>query len=199
MKFMKNKSLVSFLLIGVFLVVSIPVLSFASSLLIGKMPSDLIEIFISKEDYETLPIDKRVILDEEIQRIADARSGKIALAKKEQKLFYPVGQTAPFDHGIMDAEAPPGVHDMKVQNIWRGTVSNKKISLYAGHKFADKNQGVVLLDVMDENDKGILFKQFKTPTPSGSVKVIGEAGERITLQSSDGTTFIFNVNSYTFE
>jgi hypothetical protein len=184
-------------IVGTLLIVSIPIASYASTG--NKLFKNPIDILMgSKDAYDKLPKEKKDEIDKEAKHLEQARAGIIKQAPKNDVRPQKEKQ-APFDSGIMDKEAPPGVNDIMVSNIWRGTLGNQKISLYAGVKVDDAEQGAVVLDIMDENNKTIVFKELNTPDKAGAVKVVKESGGVITLESDNGVTFTFNVNNQDFQ
>ena len=67
------------------------------------------------------------------------------------------------------------------------------------------NQGVVVVRVarMSVQDDHVFIdivesSQYLTPTKSGAVRVVAANGERLTLKSSNGNTFYFDVPSRQF-
>lgn len=185
--------------IGALLIVSIPVASYAATgESLFKSPIDI--LVGSKDNYDRLPQEKKEEIDKETKQLEQARAGIIKQAPKTEALAQRVADTpAPFDSGIMDKEAPPGVSDIAVSNIWRGIIDNQKISLYAGAKADDSEQGLIFLDIMNEGNETTSFKELNTPAKAGPVKVVKENAGVITLESDSGTVFTFDVRSLEFQ
>jgi hypothetical protein len=76
-----------------------------------------------------------------------------------------------------------------VLNSWRKTTDNRYYLVYAGFLTQDSRQGAIL--VFHPSTHG--FKQYNTPNNSGGVRVVEEKGTTITLQSTKGILFYFDV------
>jgi hypothetical protein len=46
-----------------------------------------------------------------------------------------------------------------------------------------------------QDSERLLFQDYPTPTQSGFIRIISETGGLFTLQSVDGATFIFDLNT----
>ena len=83
-----------------------------------------------------------------------------------------------------------------IQNSWQQNVNGSWVQAYAGNLVDDPSRGVVVVVLAwpDRPQGG----HFLTPTKSGSVKIVAEQTNRLTLQSDDGTVFYFDVLGMTF-
>jgi len=102
-------------------------------------------------------------------------------------------------------------HNEAVTNGWYeveegGTVMT---TVFGGAEWADEAsaspgpQGLVVVDVWqiapDRLSDSVVYQQtFDTPGASGEVTITGAQGERLILQSTDGTTFYFDVPTRQF-
>lgn len=97
----------------------------------------------------------------------------------------------------------PGVA-FKAQNQWFETKNGVVIAVYAGAGTEqDENQGIVVVQSQAEHAGGVpaavpADNMYRTPTKSGPVHITDADGERLTLLSTDGTKFVFDVASRTF-
>jgi hypothetical protein len=80
-----------------------------------------------------------------------------------------------------------------VLNAWGGILNGKPVSVFAGASSTDPNQGEIFILIYD----GIAQK-FLTPTKHGGVRVVSEHNNRLTLASTDGTTYYFDVPAVSF-
>ncbi|MDP2948795.1 MAG: hypothetical protein Q8P22_04585 [Chloroflexota bacterium] len=87
------------------------------------------------------------------------------------------------------------------QNHWFEVKDGQYVVVFAGREGSagDPSQGVVVVEVdtmdfMPVAGGGI----YRTPIKDGAVRIVGADGERLTLTSASGATFIFDVASRTF-
>lgn len=110
------------------------------------------------------------------------------------------------EHLLSNPPRPTGIFDntdpsflaqgYAIQNSWQQNVSGAWLQAYAGNLVNDPSQGVVLVVLAWPNrPQG---RPILTPTKSGSVKIVAEHNNRLTLQADDGTVFYFDVLGMTF-
>jgi hypothetical protein len=80
-----------------------------------------------------------------------------------------------------------------VLNAWGGILNGKPISVYAGASSTDPNQGEIFILIYDG-----IAKPFLTPTKHGAVRVVSEHNNRLTLVSTDGTTYYFDIPAMSY-
>jgi hypothetical protein len=95
------------------------------------------------------------------------------------------------------------VHQINVTNAWFEDTAGGTMRTYvfAGSKPGPggeiTQQGLVIVQVAKISPQGdisvVYYKEFLTPMQSGSTSITGAVGERLTLQSTNGTTFYFDV------
>jgi hypothetical protein len=73
-------------------------------------------------------------------------------------------------------------------NGWFGIWDGKVVGVYSGAWSTDPDQGVMAIFI----DSG-LVGNFPTPTKHGGVRVVSEHDNRLTLVSTDGTTYYFDI------
>ncbi len=76
-------------------------------------------------------------------------------------------------------------------NGWRGIWDGKAIGVYAGS--SEPDQGVIVVVI-----NGGTFGYFPTPTKHGGVRVVSEHNNRLTLVSTDGTTYYFDIPAMSY-
>jgi hypothetical protein len=79
-------------------------------------------------------------------------------------------------------------------NYWVGHVRDQWVSVYAGFQDADPTQGGVVV-VPYGSPPGFFLP---TPVAAGSVKIVSAQGTVLTLLATDGTTFVFDVESESY-
>jgi hypothetical protein len=111
---------------------------------------------------------------------------------------------------IIDERAgPPHVRSIAFRNYWRKDLGPyEHLNVWAGEQFHRETgrtgQGVVLVGTYTHGWGGEIDArdQYPTPQSAGEVRIIGATvgptGDRLTLQSTNGTIFIFDVASRTF-
>jgi hypothetical protein len=99
--------------------------------------------------------------------------------------------TGTMDYGFyLDAGKLLGI---KALNGWFGLWDGKAIAIYAGAASDDPDQGVIAVAINNAP-----FGNFPTPTKHGGVRVVGEHDNRLTLVSTDGTTYYFDIPSFSY-
>jgi hypothetical protein len=103
-------------------------------------------------------------------------------------IYLPTGT---MDYGFyLDAGKLLGI---KALNGWFGLWDGKSIAIYAGATSDDPDQGVIAVGI-----NSAPFGNFPTPTKHGGVRVVGEHDNRLTLVSTDGTTYYFDIPSFSY-
>jgi len=97
------------------------------------------------------------------------------------------------------------VHQINVTNAWFEDTAGGTMRTYvfAGSKPGPggeiTQQGLVIVHVAKMSPQGdisvVYAKEFLTPTQSGPISITRAVVERLILQSTDGTTFYFDVPS----
>jgi hypothetical protein len=85
---------------------------------------------------------------------------------------------------------------LDMQNSWGGIVDGNSASVWAGALIADSNQGIV--HVIYSFPAQTLEQRYQTPDKHGSLRIIDEENNRLTLLASDGTIFYFDVPALAF-
>jgi len=78
-----------------------------------------------------------------------------------------------------------------IENGWSGSVDGVNISIYAGTHQANPAQG--LLYVIYRIPMHQIEQDFPTPLQAGAVHIVSDENYRLTLLSTDGTTFYFDI------
>ncbi len=118
--------------------------------------------------------------------------------------FLPERNSTPAGTGAIGHMLPAFyVHDFIVENVWYKDTAGGTLRTYVYGGFIPTpggfptQQGVVAVQVLKMDAHGdiqqIYYQQFPTRTQSGSVHITGAVGERLTLQSTNGTTFYFDI------
>jgi hypothetical protein len=85
---------------------------------------------------------------------------------------------------------------LDAQNAWFGVLDGRPVDVYAGALLWDSLQGAIYIFV--EFPKGGVNEQIQTPTKHGGVRVVSEHNNRLTLVSTDGTTYYFDIPTLGF-
>jgi hypothetical protein len=129
----------------------------------------------------------------------------------EPSVFSPILDGTPAGVGVIaDTRIIPlfYTHDFIFTNAWIKDSQDRSVRTFVYGGFLPGSggevtqQGVVVVQVLKMNGPGniemIYYKQFPAPTQSGSVYVTDAVGERLILQSTNGTTFYFDVPTRQF-
>ncbi len=84
-----------------------------------------------------------------------------------------------------------GKYGYVIENGWGGNVNGINTSIYAGTHQDNLAQG--LLYVFLFIPENLLEQDFLTPLQAGSVHIVSAENYRLTLLSTDGTTFYFDI------
>jgi hypothetical protein len=82
------------------------------------------------------------------------------------------------------------------QNGWFGLFNEQPVNIFAGALVGDKDQGAIFI-FMELPKRGYL-ELILTPTKHGGVRVVSEQNNRLTLVSTDGTTYYFDLPARRF-
>jgi hypothetical protein len=82
---------------------------------------------------------------------------------------------------------------LDAQNAWFGLLDGRPVSVHAGALLGDSSQGAIYI----LGGRGV-NGQILTPTKHGGVRVVSEQNNRLTLVSTDGTTYYFDVPARRF-
>ncbi len=84
---------------------------------------------------------------------------------------------------------PVAQADVTVLTSWRKTTEDRPYLIYSGYLMNDPQQGIIMVPQLQSP----LFHQYYTPERSGGVTVIAENGLLLTLQSTTGVLYYFDV------
>lgn len=161
-------------------------------------------------DPSQLPADKRAALE----RSDQARTGGAAtqtgsvrppdvpnvITPTRGQSASVAGQPAGAGHIISSGEVPPTQkQSLRVANRWVEASANPdaSIAVFAGALKQDPSQGVLYVWPGPASSSPGGF--YVTPSKSGSIHITNADGHRLTVLAEDGTTFIFDTNSRTFQ
>jgi cytoskeletal protein RodZ len=85
---------------------------------------------------------------------------------------------------------------LDAQNAWVGILDGYPVSVFAGALSGVPEQGAIYIFVELPNTG--VNEQILTPTQHGGVRVVSEQNNRLTLVSTDGTTYYFDVPARRF-
>jgi hypothetical protein len=85
---------------------------------------------------------------------------------------------------------------LDAQNAWIGILDGHPVSVFAGALSGDPDQGAIYIFVELPNTG--VNEQILTPTQHGGVRVVSEHNNRLTLVSTDGTTYYFDMPARRF-
>jgi hypothetical protein len=85
---------------------------------------------------------------------------------------------------------------LDAQNAWFGLLDGRPVSVYAGALLEVPEQGAIYIFV-ELPGRGV-NELIQTPTEHGGVRVVSEQNNRLTLVSTDGTTYYYDVAARRF-
>jgi hypothetical protein len=127
--------------------------------------------------------------------VAQATANFLATDNAYKQQIGATAQAYLTDHPVHQEPAPTGIQDngggdfpvesdFDIQNMWRGADG---IRVYAGRLRSDPTQGLVIVA-----GRGVIA-QYPTSIKAGSLRIIDERNLRLTLLSTHGATFYFDV------
>jgi hypothetical protein len=116
---------------------------------------------------------------------------RMAMSKYPTPYYEPTGIYS--DESVQASGMKMG---MDAQNEWFGFIDGNSTNVFAGALVGEPDQGVVHLFIKFP-PRGF-DEQILTPTKHGGVRVVSEQDNRLTLVSTDGTTYYFDVPARRF-
>jgi hypothetical protein len=85
---------------------------------------------------------------------------------------------------------------LDAQNAWYGLLDGRPVSVHAGALSEDSSQGAIFISakLLGPGVNELIL----TPTKHGGVRVVSEHNNRLTLVSTDGTTYYFDIPSLSY-
>lgn len=150
-----------------------------------------------------LPAEKQALYD----RAATEEASAIAKATAHPRnISAPTGllptasapQPTPIT-GIRNIGQSPFGKYALIENQWQDIVNGQLVIVYAGRLGAAPDQGFVAVSTGTPSGENVTTQQFLTPTKSGAVKITAVNGSLVTLESTQGVTFTFDLTALTFK
>jgi hypothetical protein len=98
---------------------------------------------------------------------------------------------------VEDNEVLPTINT-RIKTIWSGTLDGINYTVYTGSDPADAKQGIAIIHEMKEGQE-VQFFDVKSPQREGFLRAVTDDGERVILQSEEGTLYTLNVQTHRFE
>jgi hypothetical protein len=130
----------------------------------------------------------------------------VAVVTTIHPAFRPLSESRPAGSGaIRDSGLIPPfyVHDFMFTNVWYKDTDAGTLRTYVYGGFLPgpggelSQQGVVVVQVLKMDTRGdvqpVYYQRFPTRTQSGPVRIADAQGDRLILQSTNGTMFYFDV------
>lgn len=117
----------------------------------------------------------------------------------EHPVTFPTVQVTPKPPGTAEGafiNASGRKLGLNTQNGWHGFVGGNKVDINSGALLDDSDQGAIYLFV--EIPRSGIGELILTPTKHGGVRVVSEQHNRLTLVSTDGTVYYFDVPARRF-
>lgn len=150
------------------------------------------------------PPEKRARI-EEAQRLAQQNRGSpppknpATLLPSSALTLTPAGQITkpqrPAGGGtiVESQQAPLPGQLFSIANYWYTTQGSQVTQVFAGADRRDPTQGVVVVIIPGNGQPAPPYQVYRTPTKSGSVRVVDAQGQRLTLRTDSGITITFDV------
>jgi hypothetical protein len=87
--------------------------------------------------------------------------------------------------GIQDVDGPIVFPQYRFENAWSDFINGEWVGVLAGAYSDNLSQGIVVFGWNEE--------LYETPVQAGSVHIVTEDNYRLTLESTDGTIFYFDI------
>jgi hypothetical protein len=111
----------------------------------------------------------------------------------------PFSADPPFQEGIRTGEPGPFSADqLFVENLWQVGTDTGYLQVYAGALGVDLKQGVVVVLLTGLNRAQGVETWIQTPSPTGAVRIVAADGLLLTLNSTQGEQYLFDVEERQF-
>jgi hypothetical protein len=152
------------------------------------------------ENYKTkiadtaLPSDTKELLE---KRLAFAEKRATLMARPANPNPKDIVETADptFSKGFEEADGivvvpvPYSPMNYRIKNVWKGKIDQDKVLVYAGAITNDKDQGIVIIRYIKNNESYF----FLSPSKSGILTITGYEGSILRLSSEQDDVFYFDV------
>ncbi|GAB4581665.1 MAG: hypothetical protein Fur0022_44140 [Anaerolineales bacterium] len=147
-----------------------------------------------------LPEDARALAEAKLESVSMAATQRVeGMTDRPSKetieamptIFVSEGMTFPdgIELNPLDIPLPVLQADVTVLTSWKKTTEERPYRIFSGYLENDPEQGIIMVPQLQSP----LFHQYYTPERSGGVSVIAENGLVITLQSTTGALYYFDV------
>lgn len=131
------------------------------------------------------------------QGYEDLRKQPAPLAKPNPVAARPAASPdEPWPTGIFEeGQAPFPAAAVTVNNQWQGVVNGQYVQVYAGALPDAPAQGVVIVAVTTVDLQPVSTQWIAAPANSGTLRLVAERNLQLTLESTRGLSFVFDVPS----
>ena len=148
--------------------------------------------FGDAETPDPLPPEKRERLERERQSFADAASSRPKPV--DPRAERPArGSDEPWPTGIIEEDESPVPTGYTITNRWVKAVAGGYLVVYAGALSDDPLQGVLVEVRFAAGDAIPTRKVRVAPTAAGALRIVAARGDALTLRSSEGDSFVYDV------
>ncbi len=118
-------------------------------------------------------------------------------AKFSKAPTLPNRSEPPWQTGIIESGLAPFPSAFyKIENQWHEILDGEHVKVYVGAAGKDPSQGVVVVQVTTLDLTNTTTPEvFKTSIPVGALRIVAAKGPQLTLSSSEGLRFSFDVQS----
>ncbi|GAB4579767.1 MAG: hypothetical protein Fur0022_25060 [Anaerolineales bacterium] len=147
-----------------------------------------------------LPEEARALAEAKFEGVAMAATQRVeAMTSAPTRPAIPpatptfVGSSFEFPDGIylnpLDIPLPVLQADVAVLTFWKKNAEERPYRIFSGFLESDPEQGIIMVPQLQSPQ----FHQYYTPERTGGVSVIAENGFILTLQSTTGALYYFDV------
>jgi hypothetical protein len=136
----------------------------------------------------------------ELTRVVQATAAA-ALPTSPPVTYTPAPARSPYARPTGIREPPNlGAHpcDCNFLNAWTGVHNGWYLDAYAGSWEWYPDQGLLMLDRQTIDGHTTTGDLFSTPTREGPIRIVSANGLQLTLQSTNGTRYIFDAGTSTW-
>lgn len=94
-----------------------------------------------------------------------------------------------------DGEAPFPATEFVGTNSWHRVVNGQHVVVYAGSLGEDPNQGVLFVMTISLDLKSVSGERYLAPTKSGALQIMSEENLNLTLDTTRGKRYTFDVRA----
>lgn len=93
---------------------------------------------------------------------------------------------------LSDFSVPFSSESVRIENMWQRDIEGELVQVYAGSLAYDPEQGIVIVVVMNRDDRDVKGERILSKEKNGALKIVEENGGKLILKSEKGVSYEFD-------